>query len=118
MLDSLRMLIICLRREILILKMFIMKKKLIAIIIAVVVVAAAVIGAVISIKQSAQAMEISTEEAQKLLNETFDEMAKTKPLKAIAEANSIEVKDLPMTVIPDAAVAPIPATIGMGGAPF
>ncbi len=71
-----------------------MKKKLIAIIIAVVVVAAAVIGAVISIKQSAQAMEISTEEAQKLLNETFDEMAKTKPLKAIAEANSIEVKDL------------------------
>ena len=65
-----------------------MKKKLIAIIIAVVVVAAAVIGAVISIKHSAQAMEISTEEAQKLLNETFDEMAKTKPLKAIAEANS------------------------------
>ncbi|MBR4881930.1 MAG: hypothetical protein IKU19_08340, partial [Clostridia bacterium] len=71
-----------------------MKKKLIAIIIAIVIVAAAVVGAVLSIRQSVQASEISIEEATKLLNDSFDEMAKTKPLKAVAEANSIEVNDI------------------------
>ncbi len=71
-----------------------MKKKLIAIIIAVVLVAAVAVGAVFSIKQSSQAAEISIEEAQQLVNTTFDEMAKTKPLKVIAEANSITVNDV------------------------
>ncbi len=71
-----------------------MKKKLIAIIIAVILVAAVAVGAVFSIKQSSQATEISIEEAQKLVNTTFDEMAKTKPLKAIADANSITVNDM------------------------
>lgn len=71
-----------------------MKKKLIAIIIAVVLVAAIAVGAVFSIKQSSQAAEISIEEAGKLVNTTFDEMAKTKPLKVIADVNSITVDDI------------------------
>ncbi len=71
-----------------------MKKKLIAIIIAIVLVAAVAVVAVISIKQSSQATEISIEEAQELVNSYFDEMAKTKPLKAIADANSITANDI------------------------
>lgn len=71
-----------------------MKKKLIAIIIAVVLVAAAAVGAVISIRQSSQAAEISIEKAEEMVNTVFDEMAKTKPLKAIADANSIKVDDI------------------------
>ena len=68
-----------------------MKKKLIAVIIAVVIVAAAVLGVYFSVKQSSQATEITLEEAQKMVNDEFDELAKTKPLKAIAEYNDIKV---------------------------
>ncbi len=71
-----------------------MKKKLIAIIIAVVLVAAVAVGAVISIKQSSQAAEITIEEARELVNTAFDDMAKTKPLTVIADANSITVNDI------------------------
>lgn len=71
-----------------------MKKKLIAIIIAVFLVAAAAVGAVISIKQSSQAAEISIEKAEEMVNTVFDEMAKTKPLKVISEANSIKVENI------------------------
>lgn len=71
-----------------------MKKKLIAIIIAVVLVAAVAVGAVISIKQSSQAAEITIEKAQEMVNTVFDDMAKTKPLTVIADANSITVNDI------------------------
>ena len=71
-----------------------MKKKLIAIIIAVVLVAAVAVGAVISIKQSSQAAEITIEKAQEMVNTAFDDMAKTKPLTVIADANSITVNDI------------------------
>lgn len=38
--------------------------------------------------------------------------------KEHAPTDSIAVKDPPMPVVPEAAAAPLPATMGMGGAPF
>lgn len=71
-----------------------MKKKLIALIIAIVIVAAAAVGAFLVIKQGTTASELTLEAAEAMVNEDFDELAKTAPLKAIAEANSIKVNNI------------------------
>lgn len=72
-----------------------MTKKKIGIVIAAVLVLAAVIGVLAyEIKSETTAREISVEEAQKLVNEQFDAMATTKPLKVIAKKNNIKVNSM------------------------
>ena len=71
------------------------KKKIIAIVIAALIVIGAVAGLIISIKKQGEATVSLTEaEAESLVNETFDAMATTSPLKLISEANSIKVNSV------------------------
>lgn len=67
------------------------KKKLLAIVIAAVIVLGALAGIIISIKKQTTAVSISAENAEALVNESFDGMAVTNPLKKIAELNDIKV---------------------------
>lgn len=70
------------------------KKKLIALIVAIVLVLAVAVGLIISIKQGTTAAQITKEEAEKLLNESFDALATTDAIKLVAEANNIKVESV------------------------
>lgn len=71
------------------------KKRIIAIVIAAVIVLGAAAGLIISIKKQGEAsISISAAEAEVLVNETFDAMAVTTPLKLISDANRIAVDDV------------------------
>lgn len=69
-------------------------KKLIAAIVAIVLVLVAAGILFFSIRSGTVASSISIENAEELLNKTFDDMAKTKPLIALAEKNYIRVNSL------------------------
>jgi len=68
------------------------KRITLAVVILLLLVAAAVLF--FSIRSGTVARDMSVEEAEKLLNETFDGMAKTDPLKVLAEKNHIKVNSL------------------------
>ncbi len=71
------------------------KKRIIAIVIAAVILLGAVAGLIISIKKQGEAsVSIDIAEAEALVNETFDAMAVTAPLKLISDANNITVSDV------------------------
>jgi len=71
-----------------------MKKKLIAIIITAVIIIGAGVSAFFVLKSNNSASEITIEEAQKMVNLDFDDMAKAKAAKLIAEKNSIKVDSI------------------------
>ncbi len=71
-----------------------MKKKLIAIIIAVIIVVGAGVGTFLVLKQNNSASEISVDAAEVMVNADFDNMAKSKASKFIAEKNYIKVNSI------------------------
>ena len=68
------------------------KKITLAVVIALLLVAA--VALFFSIRSGTVAQSISVEEAEALLNKTFDDMAKTEPLEVLAEKNHIKVNSL------------------------
>lgn len=68
------------------------KRITLAVVILLLLAAAAVLF--FSIRSGTVARDMSVEEAEQLLNETFDGMAKTDPLKVLAEKNHIKVNSL------------------------
>lgn len=70
------------------------KKKLISVIVWILILCAAVGWCVYEIKNSTHASEITVEDAEKLVNKQFDEIAVSKATKHIAENNSISVKSV------------------------
>ena len=70
------------------------KKRIIAIAAVVLVLVFAVSWCVYDITAGSKASHIDKDEAAKLINEQFDKMAVTKPLKFIAAENHIKVQSL------------------------
>ncbi len=70
---------------------FFTAKRLIAPGIALLIILGAVLSVYLSIKNGEAEIMITAEEAQKLVNEDFDALAVTDPLKIVAEANHIKV---------------------------
>ncbi len=70
------------------------KKRVIAGVISVLILACAVAWCVYDITTGTRASHIETDEAQRIINEQFDKMAVTEPLRFIASANNITVHEL------------------------
>ena len=70
------------------------KKKLFAVIATVLILAVAVVWCVFEIRSETVATEVTTEQAQELVNSGFDELAVTKSLKYIAGKNTIQVNSV------------------------
>ncbi len=69
-------------------------KKLLAGIIAAIIVVAVIVGCVYEIRSSSIAQDISSSEAEDILNKGFDAIAVTNTLKYIADNNKIKVTDM------------------------